>query len=389
MKKTAALLLFFCSTAMGAYNYTTPLIVNHGKVGGVESNFPVLLSTNSVLMSTASAGGHMLNSSGYDLVFSTYPDCHYLLHWDTETVNNTGSAQLNVWVQVPSLSNTTDTVFYACYGNTSITTYQGNSKSVWDSNYAGVYHLPNGAASSLPDSTSQNNAVNNSGTAVTGQIDGAMGLLSSQYASIPGSTSLENPSVTVSAWVKYTSPSDYAIAVSRPYHSGAWASPYASYALFASESTGGTPLFLVSVSGSSFFIHSSVNIADNTWHYIVGVFSSVASTGYLYTDGSINSSMSISGSIDYSGATTPSIGIGTQGGTVLGQYLNGSIDEIRISKSARTADWISTEYNNQSAPSSFLIFDTEVNNTTAFENEKGIVLDGGKLTLKSGRITVK
>jgi hypothetical protein len=33
--------------------------------------------------------------------------------------------------------------------------------------------------------------------------------------------------------------------------------------------------------------------------------------------------------------------------------LNGTLDEVRISNIARSANWITTEYNNQSAPSSF------------------------------------
>jgi hypothetical protein len=33
--------------------------------------------------------------------------------------------------------------------------------------------------------------------------------------------------------------------------------------------------------------------------------------------------------------------------------MNGSIDEGRVSNIARSADWIKTEYNNQSSPKTF------------------------------------
>jgi hypothetical protein len=33
--------------------------------------------------------------------------------------------------------------------------------------------------------------------------------------------------------------------------------------------------------------------------------------------------------------------------------MKGLLDEVRISKTARSAGWIATEYNNQSNPSSF------------------------------------
>ena len=34
-------------------------------------------------------------------------------------------------------------------------------------------------------------------------------------------------------------------------------------------------------------------------------------------------------------------------------FLKGSLDEVRVSNTARLADWIATTYNNQSAPSTF------------------------------------
>ena len=39
--------------------------------------------------------------------------------------------------------------------------------------------------------------------------------------------------------------------------------------------------------------------------------------------------------------------------------LDGILDEIRISNTARSSDWISTEYNNQNDPSDFLSFGPE------------------------------
>ena len=37
-------------------------------------------------------------------------------------------------------------------------------------------------------------------------------------------------------------------------------------------------------------------------------------------------------------------------------YLNGSLDEVRVSNNVRSADWIRTEFNNQSSPSTFYSF---------------------------------
>jgi hypothetical protein len=43
----------------------------------------------------------------------------------------------------------------------------------------------------------------------------------------------------------------------------------------------------------------------------------------------------------------------------LNTFFNGTLDEIRISNTARSADWLKTEYNNQSSPSTFYSFGTE------------------------------
>jgi hypothetical protein len=59
------------------------------------------------------------------------------------------------------------------YGNSSITTDQSNPTAVWDVNFKGVWHLPNGTILSANDSTSNgNNGTINGATATTGEIAG-------------------------------------------------------------------------------------------------------------------------------------------------------------------------------------------------------------------------
>jgi hypothetical protein len=56
------------------------------------------------------------------------------------------------------------------------------------------------------------------------------------------------------------------------------------------------------------------------------------------------------------GAYDTDVFIGNDG---LGHYFTGSIDEIRVSNSARSADWIAAEYNNQVSPGSFYALGSE------------------------------
>jgi hypothetical protein len=53
-------------------------------------------------------------------------------------------------------------------------------------------------------------------------------------------------------------------------------------------------------------------------------------------------------------ATTNSIvTIGREVDGAIISYMLGTIDEVRISDSARSLSWITTEYNNQNSPSTF------------------------------------
>jgi len=87
-----------------------------------------------------------------------------ILSLPTATVNHFGirrsktyassTGQLIAWVKVPNLSNTSDKVLYLYYGNPSATAPSSAfTQGVWDSNYLGVWHLPNGMTLSVNDST--------------------------------------------------------------------------------------------------------------------------------------------------------------------------------------------------------------------------------------------
>src|ERR1041384_2234641 len=79
-----------------------------------------------------------------------------------------------MWVRIPALSHTTDTVIYMLYGSSSITTSQENKPGVWDRNSDAASHLRGGPSSTLPDSSSHAQTLTNSGGApAAGKIGGA------------------------------------------------------------------------------------------------------------------------------------------------------------------------------------------------------------------------
>jgi hypothetical protein len=68
--------------------------------------------------------------------------------------------KLELWVKLPLVSSSVDTVFYISYGNSELS--EPNNVDVWDGNFKLVQHLsgnPQGAAPQFMDSTSQHNDV--------------------------------------------------------------------------------------------------------------------------------------------------------------------------------------------------------------------------------------
>ena len=173
---------------------------------GPHTNFPILVSTTLTDIKTTGNGGDVTDAEGDDIIFTDSDGTTQLAHEVEKYVATTG--ELIAWVRVPSLSATSQVYIY--YGNAAITAFQGNVTSngvtgVWDANFKGVWHLPNGTTLGALDSTSNAEHGTISGTtAASGQIDEA--------ASFDGSGNIITMSGvsqigagTISAWINPTS----------------------------------------------------------------------------------------------------------------------------------------------------------------------------------------
>jgi hypothetical protein len=100
-------------------------------------------------------------------------------------------------------------------------------------------------------------------------------------------------------------------------------------------------------------------VAGNTlvtgrWYYLTGTWD--GSTVSLYENGALVASTAQT--LDASPAYDLTLGV--DGAlSYSGDYLNGSLDEARVSGIARSADWVATEYANQSSPSTFFALSSE------------------------------
>ena len=153
----------------------------------------------------------MTSSSGYDTAF-TQSDGTTTLSFEIESYT-ASTGQYIAWVKIPTLSHSVNTKFYLYYGNSKVTT-NPSSTSTWDSNYLGVWHLPNRTTLTANDSTSNanNGTPDASTTATAGEIDGGAGFNgvsgdTSSSSAIGVGTTLDNSTtnpITLEAWVNTT-----------------------------------------------------------------------------------------------------------------------------------------------------------------------------------------
>ncbi|MGB0065347.1 MAG: DUF2341 domain-containing protein, partial [Terracidiphilus sp.] len=335
------------SCVSNGYNYARQIVINASQVPNSDQvNFPFLFDTTDPLLATAANGGHVSNPNGNDIVFTSDPAGQNPLPYEMEGYNP-ATGQVIAWVQIPDLSHTSDTVIYLFYGNPSVTTSQQNPSGVWDSNFVGVWHLPNGTVLSGVDSTSNgNNLTNNGATATGGIIDGGAALNGSSYLSV-----------------------QTGMAVSAPFTIEEWAFPTSAgstLGLFGSRSPSDDS-FDAKLDGSG--VHGDIGNGSgwlttsasggfsetlNAWHHIAYV---VGTNNYtIYADGQQVGSGSLNGTAVLSSSSH----ILSLGWTGYGsEYFSGSLDEARVSNITRSADWIAAEYNNQISPSTFYAVSAE------------------------------
>lgn len=324
------------------------ITIDHTKVSGGSnlSSFPVLVSRTDADLKTTGNGGLVQNSSGFDIIFTDSTETTKLDHEIEKYVSTTG--EIEMWVRIPTLSASSDTVIYMYFDNSSISSSQENITGVWDANYKTVYHLKEATGSNPADSTSNaNNATqNNSPTQGAGQIDGSLTFNgSTQYLSVSGSSANITGDKTVEIWIKPASFSQDAGVSQR----------------VIANNIDGTNAYIVALDPTSGFIwvdqdSSGQNVTSNNtttttgiWYHIVGVYTASSHTVTLYINGS---------SAANNGGATSGFGLGSTGFNI-GRRTDGvahtdaSLDEIRISNAVRSAGWITTSYNSQNSPSTF------------------------------------
>jgi hypothetical protein len=146
------------------------ITIDHTKISSSLSNFPILLhiSRSSGIGSddVSAVFDEMTSDTNRKKIAVTTSDgttqCYVEISYWSDV-----NEQAALWVKVPSISNSVDTILYLYYDNTQVDNinYVGDTGSapaqkVWDSNYVAVWHLVesgNGTTGEYKDSTSHGN----------------------------------------------------------------------------------------------------------------------------------------------------------------------------------------------------------------------------------------
>jgi hypothetical protein len=333
-----------------SWPYRKRIALDHTEVSASLTGFPVLIdTTDSDLASKA-------QSDGDDIVFTT--ETGTKLNHEIEFYN-ASIGHLIVWVRVPSLSSSVDTVLYMYYGNAGASS-QENVAGVWDSNFMMVQHLSETSGTHY-DSTANDNDGTVSGAVqgVSGKIDGADDFDgTNDEVSIPHSNTLTGftGAMTVSVWVRLDDVNSRQTMLNKyntTNNQRGWALDYTINQPSAGQNACGLIVSSNGVTYESFFAPYTASAGQ--WVHVAAVWTPNQTSIPFYING-----VQISGN-GTQGVTVPSIFNNTLESLYFGRsypttperYLDGTIDEVQLSNVARSSGWLATSYNNQRDPSSF------------------------------------
>ena len=376
---------------LSGWDNRVKITIDHTDVDAVLSDFPVMIALSPSSGRTSRDVSFVFQELQSDAnrrkIAVTTGDGTTECYVEIETGDHAHD-QAWLWVKVPRLSNTSDTILYLYYDKEQgdNTAYVGDvgstaAEHVWDSSFQAVWHLgeTSGGTDAIKDSTSNSNdGTDRDGPALnaTGKIGNAVsfdGLNDAITAPDDESLHLGN-GLTLEAWINIdvwgnwqdivfkgggtASNSDYQFAlVSNGFawdgtSAGSWRTKY----FPTSQDTG-------------------------TWIYAAVTHDTAVVT--CYRDAAEISMQSDAGAIHES---TYQLGISREGTAARG-YLEGTLDEVRVSNTTRSPAWIKAT--SESGRDDFLAFGSEEVTTGWGPYSAELLINGGaELGTTTGWITI-
>jgi len=340
------------------WDYCKEIVIDHTKVGADLINFPFLFDNTSADFLHA-------QEDGDDFVFMDSTNTTQYNH-EIEWFNVSGDNRLIAWVNVTSLSKDADTVLYLYYGKPSADN-QEHVADTWDSDYVFVTHMNDATTSSIVDSTVYGNdgtkkAANQPIQNASGQIgyaqtfDGTDDYINCGH---DDSISIGTSDFTVELWHWYEDTADTSKFITKrkdgdPYN-GFWAMPGARVAHKIS--------WEIRVSSVQYVV-TTTSIDDGTWRYLACRYDR-SDKAHAYVNTGIEASSDITSSGN-SITTTNDLFLGSNRGPT--EFGAGTFDEVRISTTLRSTDWLYATYNFTNDPESCITVGSETTESAPANN---------------------
>jgi len=292
-------------------------------------------------------------SDGADIVV-TLEDGTTKLYRELESIDTTAKT-MELYVRVPVLSYTEDTVLYIYFGNSAGA--ETNDADTWNANYKAVYHMnddPDNTA--IADSTSNGNDGTKKGAGTPAEAAGAFSSdlaqdytrLNSEYINVADDVSFDiTTNITVSALVYVDNVGAARQAFVSKYNV---AGNKREWSLQQTNNAGKLGAVFGDPADGTYegtWESSAVVLSSATWHHVVFTFNN--GTCKLYVDGALKGGAGTVPATLYN-ADAP-VGIGADQGA---NYLGGLISEARITSNDLSAAWLLAEYNSLLNNASFL-----------------------------------
>ncbi len=315
------------------WSHVVTLILNTSGTGAnvssAVSDFPVLVRLNSSNFTFSEA-----NSDGSDIRFSKSdgtPLSYEIERW------NSGGQLAEVWVKVDNILGNNSTQSIKMYWGKAGAIDRSGGEAVFtnSNNYIGTWHLNDDF---LDVTVNNNDAVNGGSTDAVGNIaDGQS--FNNNTIDVASSSSLNNlQNMTASVWVStadrtvgsQTAISFYYSDTDRAY-------------LDLTNETDGFGIYNDVNDAGLWTARTNISPANNTWTHIAWVID--GSNWSIYINGVLSSSTSQTLTMqDLDDGFILRFGDRASQG---GRPWNGFMDEVRVSKTNRSADWLKLCYENQ------------------------------------------
>jgi hypothetical protein len=324
-------------------------------VSGTLTGFPVVVRLNETNFDFASA-----ESKGQDIRFRK-PD-GTRLPYEIERWNSAGR-MAEIWVRLDTVFGDDSSHYFELYHAPWPATDSSNSVAVFDTaqGFRGVWHLSE-TSGTIADATALGNAGTRQGDQFQGE--GVIGMAQSfdgngDYIGMGNVLNPGTANFTVSAWVKldFIDQTQTIIGKSNggdPSYNYGW--------LFTLDNSNHFHLFManggITWGGMGFgafdMYTNSINVAPSRWYNVAAVINRLTgASSKMYVDG-VESTIAARGSLNNMTSISNALPlrIGAEADEERG--FNGTIDEVTVSYTVRSADWIKLCYMNQKTQDALL-----------------------------------